>query len=351
MSENIINTKKANRYEQLDLVRAAACLMVVLIHSSADFFYAKDAGWLAANVYDAMVRCAVPLFFMLSGALLMKKAAEEPAPSFVKRRYARILPPFLVWGILGVSLNSPDGVLDFLTKLFCANSYFHLWYLYLMVGLNLLLPVAAKWYAAASDKEKRFYLLAWLAVCCISLANAIVKAFTGYKIDVVALYHLREFIGGIWYFVLGAFIFDQRGSAFMKRVRASAWLLCFFACGLVTALATYLLSAAVNVHSEVFYPYRAPLVALSAGFFFAFALRTDCAKWRVFPAIRLISACSLGIYCIHAFLLDYLPLDWTVTVTGGRVWLTIPLKMATVFIVSTAASFILRKIPYVRKIA
>ena len=351
MSENTANVKNANRYEQLDLVRAAACLMVVLIHSSADFFYAKDAGWLAANVYDAMVRCAVPLFFMLSGALLMKKAAEEPAPEFITRRYARILPPFLVWGILGVSLSSPAGVMDFLAKLFCANSYFHLWYLYLMVGLNLLLPVVAKWYAAASDQEKRFYLLAWLAVCCISQANGISKAFTGQKTDVVALYHLREFIGGTWYFVLGAYLFDNREAAWFKRFGAAAWLVCFFACGLVTALATYLLSSAVNVHSEVFYPYRAPLVALSAGAFFAFALRTRCANWRIFPAIRLISACSLGIYCIHAFLLDYLPLDWVMSATGGCVWLAIPLKTVTVFIISAAASFILRKIPCVRTIA
>ena len=80
-----------NRYDELDFLRAAACLMVVIVHASSDYFYLDGPQWIAANVYDSIVRCAVPLFFMLSGALLMKRAASEPVADLNKKRYLRIL--------------------------------------------------------------------------------------------------------------------------------------------------------------------------------------------------------------------------------------------------------------------
>jgi len=347
---DLTDTKNSERYSELDFLRAAACLMVVIVHASSDYFYSAGHEWIAANVYDSMVRCAVPLFFMLSGALLMKRAAEEPVADFVKKRYMRILAPFLFWGSIGALLSSPAGVADFLGKLFCSYAYFHLWYLYLMVGLYLLLPVIGKWYAAASDREKIFYLSAWAVVCCFSLANGIFNAFTGGEKDFLKLYHLREMIGGTWYFVLGAFLFDNRESEPVKRIRPSLYLLCFVAVGLLNGLSTYLLSTAIGKHSEVFYPYRSPLVVAAAASFFAFAVRSRCGEWRAFPFIRFVSAYSLGIYCIHGFISELVTYDLITPFIGICAWVVIPAKAVVVFTLALAVACIMKKIPFLRRV-
>ena len=60
---------------RLDVVRVIACLAVILLHLSATIVMDRDllgtVGWHIANVIDAATRWCVPVFVMLSGALLL----------------------------------------------------------------------------------------------------------------------------------------------------------------------------------------------------------------------------------------------------------------------------------------
>jgi surface polysaccharide O-acyltransferase-like enzyme len=58
------------RKNHLDLLRAIACLSVVMIHVSAEYVVRGSAGadfWLG-NLLDSLSRAGVPLFVMISGA-------------------------------------------------------------------------------------------------------------------------------------------------------------------------------------------------------------------------------------------------------------------------------------------
>ena len=70
-------TKERTWY--LDYIRIIGTLAVIMLHVSSYHFSAvkvTSSEWAALNFYDAIVRYAVPLFLMLSGALFLSPDKE-----------------------------------------------------------------------------------------------------------------------------------------------------------------------------------------------------------------------------------------------------------------------------------
>lgn len=65
-----------NRFYYIDFLRALAILAVIILHNSADAAgqYGKIPGsdWFSATFYNGLTRCCVPMFVLLSGALLLR---------------------------------------------------------------------------------------------------------------------------------------------------------------------------------------------------------------------------------------------------------------------------------------
>lgn len=125
----------------LDLIRAVAISFVILIHSKG------------TNI----IYTAVPMFIMLSGALVLPK--EEDYKSFYKKRLKRILLPFLIWSPIMYLVLSRTGRID--TP--CVGNFFYLlsstgvhgayWYVYEILGLYLLAPFISKGVKVLDKKE------------------------------------------------------------------------------------------------------------------------------------------------------------------------------------------------------
>ena len=93
---------KNNRLYYFDYLRVIAILGVLCIHVAAPYvtMYLKlpNIQWQASVVLNGLVRWCVPIFFMVSGALLLGRK-EEPLTNFFKKRANRILIPFIIWSI------------------------------------------------------------------------------------------------------------------------------------------------------------------------------------------------------------------------------------------------------------
>ena len=102
---------KGGRVIFVDYIRA---FLVMLVHASENF-YGADSSGLAGNFsmlaneanrfwvsfYDgALGRVAVPLFMIVSAFLLVPMKKDETMMSFYKKRFMRILPPFLFFMLL-----------------------------------------------------------------------------------------------------------------------------------------------------------------------------------------------------------------------------------------------------------
>lgn len=132
-----------------DIIRTIAIIFVVFIHSMAqiDEYSGNDSLILIArSVYGSIIYTGVPLFVMLSGALLISK--EEPITTFYKKRFTRVLIPFLLWSLVvhgihclqeGVSIN--EFVKSYLYLTLTEGVHGIYWYIYLILGLYLITPI------------------------------------------------------------------------------------------------------------------------------------------------------------------------------------------------------------------
>ena len=132
----------------------------------------------AGNVVDAFSRWCVPVFVMISGALLLAPGKTEGAGTFYRKRAARVLVPLLFWSafyllwvfIKGSLKGNPPGAAALLHRIAIGEPYYHLWFLYMLVPLYLVTPLLCQIVARTTRKQ-----LTWLVALAFVLAalNAI----------------------------------------------------------------------------------------------------------------------------------------------------------------------------------
>lgn len=158
----------------LDYLRATACLMVIFVHS-CEFFYVSADGIYIANeenrlwvtIVDSALRSCVPLFAMASAYLLLP--LKDNTLNFFKRRFQRVLVPFIIWSFLYTVLpmvwgefsweQSKEYMLVWLTN-FSPNAG-HLWFVYMLVGVYLFMPILSPWLRQIGKREELIFLGIW----------------------------------------------------------------------------------------------------------------------------------------------------------------------------------------------
>ena len=151
----------------LDWLRLVACFLVMLTHSTEPFYLGgegslilthSDAVWVA--VLDVFSRAAVVLFVIASSYLQLP--LHYPAGEFFRRRAVRILVPFLIWTIV-YALVWGEPVQNFKDLVWNFNyAAGHLWFVYMLIGLYLVIPLLSPWAEKVGKKELQVYLCIWL---------------------------------------------------------------------------------------------------------------------------------------------------------------------------------------------
>ena len=178
-----LNVPLDRRVGWVDLLRVIACFLVVFSHCCDPFVAAFDtdrATFLQGVAAGSLVRACVPLFVMMTAALLLPVRMETGA--FYRKRLGRILLALVFWSLLlpvlyylymryvGTSSPSIDPALftgeTTLRKLwtFVFNFTYDttpLWYLYMLAGLYFIMPVISPWLERASRRELRLVLAIW----------------------------------------------------------------------------------------------------------------------------------------------------------------------------------------------
>lgn len=138
---------RTSRINALDWMRAIAIIFVIIIHVSDQYgfsghFTRRRYAILAIN---SVVRNGLLLFFLMSGFLLIK---EYPTVldkiNFYKKRILRIIPLFIGWSFIYYiySGNSPN-IIEFAIKITQGNIFYHLWFIYAIIGIYIVTPYMA----------------------------------------------------------------------------------------------------------------------------------------------------------------------------------------------------------------
>ena len=327
----------------MDTARVGACFMVVLLHAAAVNFNAFDGQWWASNFYDSLTRSCVPVFLMITGVLLLGK--QESMPDFFRKRFVRILPPLLFWSLFYMLWNTWEGHsygawYDWLKELLNGPVEFHLWYLYAIVGIYVFVPFLRKIWHATKPSEKKTYLILWALVC----AWPTVQEALHIKTDLMQVYGFDSFFGLVGYLFLGAYVHEVYAQHPDKRRywSMSAGLFVFFS--VLTMLATYACSVGSDSPSTLFYDYLSPFVLASSvcAFNVLYGVGTKASEYA--RPVSKVAACTLGVYCIHIFVLSLLEDMTGLTNDARSSWWAIPLTAVCVFAVSLGAIMALRRI-------
>ena len=160
MKNNITDN---SREVWIDWLRVAACFMVFVVHSTEPFYLGgdgslilteTDAFW--SSFFDSFVRSCVPLFIIASSYLQFP--THYPTMEFFRRRAVRILVPFLLWTVV-YAFRWGEPVENFRNLLLNFNyAAGHLWFVYMLLGVYLLMPLLSPWAEKVEKKELQVYL-------------------------------------------------------------------------------------------------------------------------------------------------------------------------------------------------
>ena len=137
------------RIPYLDALRCLAIFLVVLLHNDAPVVvntacYGRPS-WYLCMFLDGAVRLGVPLFFMISGCLLLGGPETAEPAAFYRKKLPRLLAPLAVWNVIyhwtnAWQFHTDTGLLALLQKAFNRGTGYHMWYMYVLLGLYLLCP-------------------------------------------------------------------------------------------------------------------------------------------------------------------------------------------------------------------
>lgn len=341
----------------IDTVRFIAIFLIIFLHSSGypyKFLSPETTtidivNWFSLNFYDTIGMFGVPLFVMLTGALLLNPdKSDEPLSVFYKKRFNRIGLPFVFWTIIYfiwtfTVLGWPFTTFNVMQGLI-SGSYYHLWYLYVLMGLYAVTPVLRVLVKHLTCRLFKYLLILWFIGTVVTPA---IHTFTDFNFNPVVF----VFFDWVGYYLLGIYLIK---SNIRRSVSYTLLIL-----GLIgTILSDWLITAILGAeHTGVCHNYMSPTIIIGSAalFFILIKGKSSIIKnhEKLNIVIQWISQNTLPIYLIHMIVL--------ITLTNGvfGVYLNTltffpvldtPLFAIIVFVISATAVYIFKKIPYLSRL-
>ena len=164
---------KQQRIVSLDLIRVVAILLVITQHAWTGLQLDEPTASISRYLYQALVVMGVPLFFMLSGALMLT-AKPLPIRDFLTKRFKRLLLPFALWAtliyIISVAMHKYPEIETLQDALRCYIPYMltdkvnaSSWYIFVLIGIYLLTPFLQRALLAPQARQLvRYGLALWI---------------------------------------------------------------------------------------------------------------------------------------------------------------------------------------------
>lgn len=331
----------------LDNSRVLAICAVVLLHVSARTVHGCDIGteyWWFGNIYDSAVRWSVPVFVMISGALLLDPNKQENLPTFYIKRLSRILVPLLFWSVFflictflkSVVKGNELTIIDLLKRLLSGTPYPHMWFLYMILSLYLFTPFFRKIVAHSTKNELLFFIASTFIISSISYAYSACSP-GGKKL------FITSFLSYIPFFFIGYFI--RQDTHYPSKVL----LWCVF---LISVILTFVGCYIITINTcfpSGFYIYRplsVTVIPMSISLMYILKAWNKPILNVIF--VRKLSILTLGVYLVHPIVLGIICYIEHRTINLHPA-ISIPAITLITFVVSTGIAHVIYKIPYLRR--
>ena len=352
----IVNGRKRIFY--LDALRALAICLVVLCHICRSFCNTCTIGtlkWAASGMLIDIAIIGVPIFLLISGSLLLNR--EYEIGDFLKRRFSRILIPFIFWALLLPIFRMFVGTANSGIGSYIHLFFDHYWFIWMLIGIYLFLPIINAFINKYGIKGVEYFLVIWLIVIVLNT----IGLYPFKKLE------LSYFAGYLGYLVLGYWLANKEFKLSDKKM---LWvgILIFVVCLGINAFDTWHYSP-IKHNLAVFTYLKIVTVLEAAGLFLIFEYfakycsnHKNTIKNRIYSFFKdtilskliiSMSVCSYGMYLTHYFpwhffkyinkniipIFSYNPLIW------------LPIVYVSVILSVWILIYVLSKIPYLKKIS
>jgi surface polysaccharide O-acyltransferase-like enzyme len=343
----------------VDLIRTVAIIAVIVYHVSNEQYsqiQLTDMQYFvkfwASNICESIVLIGVPLFVMLSGALLLQpNKVNEPIRVFLKKRLSRIGLAFVFWSIVYFAWayfvnNANLTVYSIIQSLFSGGAYFQFWFIYLIFGLYLITPILRVLVAHANRKILRYLIILWFTgVAIVPLFHLV----TGLAVDE----NVFLFGGYIGYFILGTYLLEtQVDTKILHRV--------LLASVLATIIGSWLMVYPFHSAGQYFffaYTLSANVIITSVAIFMLLSKYPSDWPTKKHPILKkivqAISQNTLPIFLIHVLILESLNkgfFGFQLSLTVISPIIEIPLASAATLLISLGIVLAMKKVPVLRKL-
>ena len=323
-----VTTKQRIIY--LDFLKVIAIFLMVANHCVDNVTPAERAlPWynLWGSAYNSFTRPAIPLFMMVTGILLLP--TQMDMSSFYKKRVSRVLVPFLVWSVLynlfpwftGLLNCDPETIHIFFKWADTSQAFgdalrnilmipfnfsafaVQMWYVYLLIGIYLYIPVFSAWVEKSDKRSQRIFLAIWAVSLFVPyLRNYLTENLFGECSwnEFGLFYYFAGFSG---YMLLGYHLVKYPLQ--MSKVSKYALAAIAFAIGYAVTLIGFKNATAVEGQSEamveLFFTFCSPNVALMTFAIFLIGKDLRFENKRINRFISQFSICTFGIWMCHYF--------------------------------------------------
>jgi surface polysaccharide O-acyltransferase-like enzyme len=335
----------------VDAARITSIVAVIAIHTTSSLVAngALPESWWFGNLVQSAARWSVPMFVMISGALLLRSPSADDPIAFYRRRLSRILPPLIGWSAIyllygHLIANNPKTLKEAVALVLSGRPYSHLYFLYLITGLYFVAPFLRPLVVLSSRRILGIAVLVLLALEVTDDLILILGHTGGANAATLFVPYLGYFLAGAW---LSGLSPTKARTVAAASVAAGGML--------ATALGTGLLLGSIGF-GKGFYLYEYLSVATVPTSLAIFALFAWSAPMMDRMAARvphrglsILAGCTLGIYVVHPLViqgLGMLGLD----ARSFFVPLAVPASILATFVVSLVIVLALQQVPGLRRL-
>lgn len=276
-------------------------LGVIYLHTAAGTLQQLEnrALWNFSNVFTCLFTLAVPLFFMMSGSLLLEQEKTADLGQLFRHRLPKVAVPACVWTALILLFRcftgSGEEAKAAFLRLLNNPVMIPYWFLYALGAMYLLSPMLKKMTDNLSDAHWNYMMALWVF---LTLGLSTLRQFVpeAWQLTVTEHWTLNiNVVGGyLGYFLLGAYL-ERLQRTFSKGALASVSVIL----ALVSILGTIWNSYHIGAYTDHFTNYLTLLTMVRSAALFLLAkacLREKEPKGRLVPCL---AGLSFGVYLIH----------------------------------------------------
>lgn len=279
------------RYYWMDLARVLACFAVIVIHSCNKDMYSL--------LLSSQCHCAVPIFVMISGTNFLKRERSFSITKAWKGYIFPLLRIFFTWSLLYAVWNSyiyTDAInFEWFRNVLIntINGHYHLWYIWMTIGLYCVAPFIKKVTDNSSNRELLYYVL--IAFAFLSL-NFLVEFYPFNNFYSLNLDLRISFVSGfLIYYIGGCYLsrlqHSKKVSIFMLiiAILSTAFNCCLVLLQVDFKINSYFLPSAIGVSFAIYW-------------FLSRYTEPFCKKHK--QVLGFMSRLTLPIYMIHIFAIE-----------------------------------------------